>query len=143
MHTRRAEMREALKLLFVTPQRLDSPALARPATTDMKILQWLPGLLLWPLTSAKPPPPGNLWWVWPPLDYSDPLYCGWDQIPFVKEVEIYNGVANSRTYAHHPELFAVGKNVFLIHSAAAVDEDSMGQDVWISTSHDGGLSLEP
>ena len=98
---------------------------------------------LLPLASAAPPPPNNLWWVWPPLDYTDPLYCGWDQISVVKEVEIYNGVAHNRTYAHHPELFAVGNNVFLIHSSAPVDEDSMGQDVWMSTSKDGGLTWTP
>ncbi|OBR05652.1 Bnr repeat domain-containing protein [Colletotrichum higginsianum IMI 349063] len=95
--------------------------------------QWLPA---W----AAPPPPGNLWRVWPPIDYSDKIYAGWGQIPVEKEVQIYNGVAENRTYAHHPELFAVGANVFLIYSSAPVDEDSMGQDVWISASGDGGLT---
>ncbi|WQF89335.1 Putative Sialidase superfamily [Colletotrichum destructivum] len=98
--------------------------------------QWLPA---W----AAPPPPGNLWRVWPPIDYSDKIYAGWGQIPVEKEVQIYNGVAENRTYAHHPELFAVGSNVFLIYSSAPVDEDSMGQDVWISASSDGGLNWSP
>jgi hypothetical protein len=99
--------------------------------------------LQFPVASAAPPPPGHLWSVWPPLDYTDPLYCGWDQIPVVKEVEIYNGVAHNRTYAHHPELYAVGNKVFLLFSSAPVDEDSMGQDVWISTSMDGGITWTP
>ncbi|TEA12830.1 hypothetical protein C8034_v005568 [Colletotrichum sidae] len=96
-----------------------------------------------PLVRAAPPPPGNLWRVWPPIDYSDALYAGWDQIAVEKEIQIYNGVAENRTYAHHPELFAVGANVFLIYSSAPVDEDSMGQDVWISASNDGGITWSP
>ena len=89
---------------------------------------------------AMPPAPDSLWAVSPPLDYDDPIYAGWKQIPIVKEIQVYNGIANNRTYAHHPELFAVGSNVYLIFSSAPVDEDSMGQDVWISTSNDGGLT---
>lgn len=95
------------------------------------------------LVSAAPPDPQTLWQVTPEIDYSDPLYAGWDQIPVVKEIEVYNGVAENRTYAHHPELFAIGDKVYLIFSSAPVDEDSHGQDVWISTSSDGGLSWTP
>ncbi|WYZ45708.1 hypothetical protein EsH8_VIII_001024 [Colletotrichum jinshuiense] len=89
-------------------------------------LQW--ATLRLPTASAAPPSPGSLWQVSPPLDYNDTLYAGWDQISVEKEIQIYNGVAQNRTYAHHPELFAVGTNVFLIYSSAPVDEDSMGQD---------------
>lgn len=92
------------------------------------------------LGSAAPPPPSHLWSVWPPLDYTDPLYCGWDQIAVTKEIEIYNGVDQNRTYAHHPELYAIGNKVFLIYSSAPVDEDSMGQEVWVSTSMDEGMT---
>lgn len=95
------------------------------------------------LVSAAPPDPMKLWQVDPEIDYTDPLYAGWDQIPAAKEIEIYNGVAHNRTYAHHPALFAIGNSVYLIFSSAPIDEDSMGQDVWISTSHDGGWSWSP
>lgn len=91
------------------------------------------------LAKAIPPAPESLWQVTPEIDYSDHLYAGWDQIPTVKEVEVYNGVAHGRTYAHHPELFAIGETAYLIFSSAPVDEDSMGQDVWIATSKDAGL----
>lgn len=101
-------------------------------------LQWATMRL--PTASAAPPSPGSLWQVSPPLDYNDTLYAGWDQISVEKEIQIYNGVAQNRTYAHHPELFAVGTNVFIIYSSAPVDEDSMGQDVWISASNDSGLT---
>ncbi|KXH53055.1 hypothetical protein CNYM01_11898 [Colletotrichum nymphaeae SA-01] len=89
-------------------------------------------------THAKPPPPDTLWQVSPPLDYNDKLFAGWKQISVEAEIQIYNGVAENRTYAHHPELFAIGSNVLLIYSSAPVDEDSMGQDIWISTSSDNG-----
>ena len=92
---------------------------------------------------AAPPDPMQLWQVTPEIDYTDPLFAGWDQIPVLKEVEIYNGVTENRTYAHHPELFAIGDKVYLIFSSAPVDEDSHGQDVWISTSDDGGMNWTP
>jgi hypothetical protein len=94
-------------------------------------------------SAAAPPDPSNLWQVVPEIDYTDPLYAGWDQIPVIKETEVYNGVTEKRTYAHHPELFAIGDKVYLIFSSAPIDEDSMGQDVWISTSDDGGLTWAP
>ncbi|KAF9871997.1 hypothetical protein CkaCkLH20_10629 [Colletotrichum karsti] len=96
-----------------------------------------------PVALAAPPAPESLWQIQPSLNYSDVLYAGWDQIPVQKEIQIYNGVAENRTYAHHPELFAIGSNVFLIYSSAPVDEDSMGQDVWISTSKDSGTTWSP
>ncbi|KAK1710010.1 uncharacterized protein BDZ83DRAFT_591682 [Colletotrichum acutatum] len=89
-------------------------------------------------THAKPPPSDTLWQVSPPLDYNDKLFAGWKQISVKAEIQIYNGVAENRTYAHHPELFAIGSHVLLIYSSAPVDEDSMGQDIWISTSSDNG-----
>ncbi|RBQ84444.1 hypothetical protein VDGD_09860 [Verticillium dahliae] len=95
------------------------------------------------LARPDPPPPMSLWQVKPYLDYDDQLYAGWDQIKVVKEVEVYNGQAENRTYAHHPELYAIGDKVFLIYSSAPVDEDSMGQDVWLSTSDDAGLTWTP
>ncbi|KAK0370420.1 hypothetical protein CLIM01_12216 [Colletotrichum limetticola] len=91
-------------------------------------------------THAKPPPSDTLWQVSPPLDYNDNLFAGWKQISVEAEIQIYNGVAENRTYAHHPELFAIGSDVLLIYSSAPVDEDSMGQDIWISTSSDNGSS---
>jgi hypothetical protein len=33
--------------------------------------------------------------------------------------------------------------VYLIHSTAAIDEDSMGMDVWGSVSLDGGYTWSP
>lgn len=70
------------------------------------------------LVAASPPAPDTLWQVTPEIDYSDHLYAGWDQIPTVSEVQVYNGVAHKRTYAHHPELFAIGKTAYLIFSSA-------------------------
>lgn len=95
------------------------------------------------IVSAAPPDPLAVWQVTPEIDYTDPLFAGWEQIPVVTEVEVYNGVAENRTYAHHPELFAIGDRVHLIFSSAPVDEDSHGQDVWISTSGDGGHTWTP
>ncbi|KAH8883246.1 hypothetical protein GQ53DRAFT_883370 [Thozetella sp. PMI_491] len=92
-----------------------------------------------PATSA-PPPPSSYWQVEPPIDYNDTLYAGWDQIEATKEILVYDGSAVNRTYAHHPALYAQGSNVYLIHSSAPIDEDSMGQDVWITVSHDGGFT---
>ncbi|KAJ0383037.1 hypothetical protein COL922a_011311 [Colletotrichum nupharicola] len=106
------------------------------------LLLFLVSAWLRPIAGA-PPPPDSLWQISPPLNYSDVLYAGWEQIPVQKEIQIYNGVAENRTYAHHPELFSIGSNVFLIYSSAPVDEDSMGQDVWISTSNDSGLTWSP
>jgi hypothetical protein len=93
--------------------------------------------------SAAPPSPQTIWDVKPEMDWNDPLYAGWEQIPAVKEVEIYNGVKYNRTYAHHPELHAIGDLVFATFSSAPVDEDSMGQDVWVSVSKDSGLTWDP
>lgn len=61
-----------------------------------------------PAAAASPPSPDSYCQVSPPLDYSDALYAGWPQIPVAAEVLVYNGTAERRTYAHHPELFASG-----------------------------------
>ncbi|KAL3301093.1 bnr repeat domain-containing protein [Colletotrichum asianum] len=108
----------------------------------MLLLLLLVSTWLRPIAGA-PPPPDSLWQISPPLNYSDVLYAGWEQIPVQKEIQIYNGSAENRTYAHHPELFSIDSHVFLIYSSAPVDEDSMGQDVWISTSSDSGLTWSP
>lgn len=42
-------------------------------------------------------PPDKYWQVKPPLNYSDVLYAGWNQIPFEKEIEVYNGIEVGRT----------------------------------------------
>lgn len=94
------------------------------------------------LTTATPPSPDSYWQVSPPIDHSDALYAGWAQINNTRDILVYNGTAENRTYAHHPELYypsATG-TVFLLHSSAPVDEDSMGQEVWISISQDEGVS---
>ncbi|KAK9412877.1 putative Sialidase domain-containing protein [Seiridium unicorne] len=85
----------------------------------------------------------NFWDVSPPLDYNDTLYAGWSQLPALAEVEVYNGVDTNRTYAHHPEIYARNNSVYLIHSSGLVDEDSMGQNVWLTTSTDGGFTWTP
>jgi len=46
---------------------------------------------------ASIPSPDSYWQVSPPLNYSDVLYAGWDQIPVQKEVIIYNGSLLNRT----------------------------------------------
>lgn len=100
-------------------------------------------LLSWPFTTtATAPSPGSYWQVSPPIDYSDNLYAGWPQISNPRNVLVYNGTLEKRTYAHHPELYYSGETgtVLLVHSSAPIDEDSMGQDVWMSVSHDEGLS---
>ncbi|CZR57931.1 uncharacterized protein PAC_07821 [Phialocephala subalpina] len=88
-------------------------------------------------------PPDEYWQVTPPLNYSDVLYAGWDQIPVEKEVLIYNGTLIGRTYAHHPQLLAVGPSVYMVHSSAVIDEDSMGMELWGAMSHDGGYTWTP
>lgn len=42
-------------------------------------------------------PPDEYWQVSPPLNYSDVLYAGWNQIKVEKEIEVYNGVDIRRT----------------------------------------------
>lgn len=97
------------------------------------------------LTSATPPPPDSYWQVSPSIDYNDTLYAGWPQINNTQDILIYNGTAENRTYAHHPELYysSVTETVYLIHSSAPIDEDSMGQDVWIAVSKDDGRTWSP
>ncbi|KAF7534821.1 hypothetical protein G7054_g5911 [Neopestalotiopsis clavispora] len=85
----------------------------------------------------------NYWNVTPPLNYSDVLYAGWPQLPTLSDIEVYNGVAQGRTYAHHPEIYASNNSVYLIHSSALIDEDSMGQQIWLTTSQDGGFTWSP
>lgn len=87
----------------------------------------------------------SYWNVTPPLDYSDPLYAGWAQLNASAEVEVYNGRAAQRTYAHHPQLYSrTGTlDVYLIHSSGLVDEDAMGQQIWFSLSADGGFTWRP
>lgn len=97
------------------------------------------------LTAATPPPPDSYWQVSPPINYNDSLYAGWPQINNTQDILVYNGTAENRTYAHHPELYyssATG-TIFMAHSSAPIDEDSMGQDVWISVSQDNGLTWSP
>lgn len=42
-------------------------------------------------------PPDEYWQASPPLNYSDALYAGWDQIPVEKEIMVYNGTEIGRT----------------------------------------------
>lgn len=93
-------------------------------------------------TIATPPPPDSYWQVSPPIDYNDTIYAGWSQINNTQNILVYNGTLEERTYAHHPELYYAweSETVYLVHSSAPIDEDSMGQDVWISVSHDEGLN---
>ncbi|KAL5361081.1 hypothetical protein BJX96DRAFT_175901 [Aspergillus floccosus] len=51
--------------------------------------------------------------------------------------------SENRTYAHHPELFYLHGTVYLSFSSAPIDEDSMGQEVWIATSKDSGHTWTP
>jgi hypothetical protein len=46
---------------------------------------------------AKVLSPGDYWQVTPALNYSDTLYAGWEQIPVLKEVIVYNGSLVGRT----------------------------------------------
>lgn len=92
---------------------------------------------------ASIPSPDSYWQVTPPLNYSDVLYAGWDQIPVEKEVLIYNGSLLNRTYTHHPQLYADGSTVYLVHSSAVIDEDSMGMELWGSISLDSGHTWTP
>ncbi|KAF9894157.1 hypothetical protein FE257_009130 [Aspergillus nanangensis] len=91
-------------------------------------------------TLAKPANPDRIWDVTPSINSSDEYYAGWDQIIVDKEVKVYSGLALNRSYAHHPELFYLNDTVYLSFSSAPIDEDSMGQEVWISTSKDDGLT---
>lgn len=86
------------------------------------------------------PSPDQYWKVSPPINYSDPIYAGWPQLKVAAEVLVYKGTEVNRTYAHHPELYHDGKRTFLMYSTAPIDEDSIGQDAWLSTSTDGGFT---
>lgn len=76
----------------------------------------------------------------PPINYSDPLYAGWPQLKVEAELLVYKGTASNRTYAHHPEIYHDGQRTYLQYSTSPIDEDSTGQEAWLSTSTDGGLS---
>lgn len=52
-------------------------------------------------------------------------------------------ITYSHQYAHHPALLAVGSTVYLVHSSAVIDEDSMGQEVWCAISHNSGYTWTP
>lgn len=97
-------------------------------------------LVLLKIGAADQPEPNRLWQVTPEIDLTDELYAGWDPISVVKETEVYNGVAENRTYAHHSELFHLNTITYVAFSSAPVDEDSMGQDARISVSKDDGLT---
>ncbi|KAJ4372850.1 hypothetical protein N0V83_003141 [Neocucurbitaria cava] len=86
------------------------------------------------------PSPDSYWQVSPAINYSDPLYAGWPQLKVDTEVLVYKGTELNRTYAHHPELYYDGKRVFLQYSTSPIDEDSIGQESWLSTSTDGGFT---
>lgn len=84
-----------------------------------------------------PPAPDSYWKVTPPIDVNDVLYAGQPQLP-KRDILIYNASQVGRTYAHHTMLLAEGRTIYLIHSTAAVDEDQMGEEPWVSVSNDGG-----
>lgn len=92
--------------------------------------------------SAFPPPADSYWQVSPPLNPNDTLYAGWSQIP-EHHTLIYNGTEVGRTYAHHPSLWFFDNIIYLIHTTAPVDEDSMGEEVWATTSQDFGQTWAP
>lgn len=79
-------------------------------------------------------------WDVPAADASDPMTAGWPVLDVTTRTKIYDGTGLGRTYAHHPIIQAFGDNVVLIHSSAEMDEDAMGQEVWSSISHDGGIT---
>lgn len=97
-------------------------------------------LLIPAIQAHDPPTPDSYWQVSPPINYSDPIYAGWPQLKVDAEALVYKGTEVNRTYAHHPELYYDGKRVYLIYSTAPIDEDSTGQDAWLSTSTDGGFT---
>ena len=98
---------------------------------------------LWPILGtarAARLEPEKIWQVTPEIDPADDLYAGWDPISVLKETEVYNGVAENRTYAHHSELFHLDGVTYVAFSSAPIDEDSMGQDARISVSKDAGMT---
>lgn len=52
-------------------------------------------------------------------------------------------MTNTSQYAHHPIVLAIDKTVYMVHSSAVIDEDSMGQELWGTISHDGGYTWLP
>ncbi|KAH8833967.1 hypothetical protein DL96DRAFT_1703596 [Flagelloscypha sp. PMI_526] len=85
------------------------------------------------VVNAAIPDPTSLWTLGD-LDYTDELYAGFDQIQGVEYMRIYDGSEVGRTYSHHAIVEGVGERLFAAHSSAANDEDSMGQQVWLSTA---------
>ncbi|KAH6615111.1 hypothetical protein C7974DRAFT_403308 [Boeremia exigua] len=105
----------------------------------MQILAAVVAALL-PTVRAQAPSPEQYWNVSPPIDYTDELYAGFPQLKVDAEALVYKGTEVNRTYAHHPELYHDGNRTYLMYSTAPIDEDSTGQDAWLSTSTDGGFT---
>lgn len=97
-------------------------------------------VLLYGTQASDPPAPDSYWQVSPPINYSDPIYAGWPQLQVDKEAIVHRGTDVGRTYAHHPALYYDGRRVYLQYSSAPIDEDSTGQESWVSTSTDGGYT---
>ena len=93
-----------------------------------------------------PPITTNYWAITPPLNHTDALYAGLPQLRVLSETLVYNGTQIGRTYAHHPSVYYENDidddsgRVFLQYSTSPIDEDAIGQESWLSTSTDGGVS---
>ncbi|KAF1954511.1 hypothetical protein CC80DRAFT_475708 [Byssothecium circinans] len=114
-----------------------------PSSLTLTITLALALSLLTPQTLALPPPPNTIWQVTPPLNHTDALYAGIPPLPLSSQTLVYNGTQTGRTYAHHPSLYhsgggGGGARIFLQYSTSPIDEDSTGQESWLSASTDGG-----
>ena len=82
-------------------------------------------------------------WDVPAIDPTNNATGGYSSI-ISTQIEIYNGLKVGRTYAHNPLLLLVNDTVVAVYSSGLSDEDSQGQQVWGSVSHDGGYNwLDP
>ncbi|KAH8827450.1 hypothetical protein DL96DRAFT_1499069 [Flagelloscypha sp. PMI_526] len=86
------------------------------------------------LTSAATLPDPLSLWTLGPLNTTDELYAGFKQIEGVKHTKLYDGSEIGRTYSHHAIVENINGKLWAAWSSAVNDEDSMGQQVWLSTA---------
>ncbi|KAF2638469.1 hypothetical protein P280DRAFT_85020 [Massarina eburnea CBS 473.64] len=92
-------------------------------------------------TTTSHPASTSYWQISPPLNTSDALTAGLPSLPLHSQTLVYNGTRHKRTYAHHPSLYTNNHGrLFLQYSTSPIDEDTTGQESWLSTSTDDGTT---
>ena len=103
-------------------------------------LLWVSGSWQEGSSSDRAETPGcrrQLWDV-QPIDLNDNITGGWAQLPVTYQTKIWDGKTYNRTYSHHAIIEHYDETTILLWTSAEVDEDSNGQQVVGSVSHDLG-----